>query len=136
MSEVDPQKAADAIFPLIDDKTLVIASSDFSHYKSQREARVLDDRSIAAIMAGDVSGPIDACGEMPIRVAMLLAKRMGLVPKLLDARTSYDTYPERGSETRVVGYASIVFVPSQKAKQTAPVPVAGKRNPRTFSRRK
>jgi MEMO1 family protein len=109
VNDIDAQKAADAIFPLIDDRTIVVASSDFSHYKSQQEARAIDDRSIASIMAGNTGGPIDACGEMPIRVAMLIAKRMGLVPRLLDARTSYDTYPERGSETRVVGYASIVF---------------------------
>lgn len=128
VGETDPQKAADAIFPLIDDHTLVVASSDFSHYKSQKETRILDDGSIAAIIAGGINGPIDACGEMPIRVAMVLAKRMGLVPKLLDARTSYDTYPERGSETRAVGYASIVFVPSPKAKQ-AVVPVSGMAEP-------
>jgi MEMO1 family protein len=128
VGEVDPQKAADAIFPLIDDHTLVVASSDFSHYKSQKETRILDDRSIAAIIAGDINGRIDACGEMPIRVAMVLAKRMGLEPQILNARTSYDTYPERGSETRVVGYASVVFIPSQKVKQTV-IPAAEKKEP-------
>ena len=109
VSETDPEKAAESIYPLIDDHTLVVASSDFSHYLTQKEARAEDDKSIASILAGNTYGMIDACGEMPIRVAMVLAKKMGLKPSLLDARTSYDTSPEYGAD-RVVGYASIVFV--------------------------
>ncbi len=96
VSETDPEKAAEAIYPLIDDHTLVIASSDFSHYLTQEQARAEDDKSIASILAGNTGGMIDACGETPIRVAMALAKKMGLQPSLLDARTSYDTAPEYG----------------------------------------
>lgn len=122
----DPQKIADAIYPLIDDRTVVVVSSDFSHYRSRIDARAIDDRSIAAILAGDQRGTIDACGEMPLRVAMALAKRMALVPELLDARTSYDTYPAYGSGDRVVGYASIIYVQAQPKKQTV-APAAGKK---------
>jgi MEMO1 family protein len=113
--DVDPAAAADLLFPLIDETTTVVASSDFSHYHSNRDARRLDDASIKAILAGTIDGPIDACGEMPIRVAMALAKKMNLSPLLLDARTSFDTYPERGTENRVVGYASIVFLAGSKS---------------------
>ena len=115
VSETDPEKAAESIYPLIDDHTLIVASSDFSHYLTQKEARVEDDKSIASILAGNTDGMIDACGEMPIRVAMILAKKMELKPLLLDARTSYDTSPEYGAD-RVVGYASIVFVSQAAAK--------------------
>ena len=111
VSETDSEKAAESLFSLIDDHTLVVASSDFSHYLSQKEARTEDDKSIASILAGDADGMIDACGEMPIRVAMALAKKRGLKPVLLDARTSFDTSPEYGAD-RVVGYASIVFIPA------------------------
>jgi AmmeMemoRadiSam system protein A len=41
---------------------------------------------------------------------MALAKKMKMVPTLLDARTSYETAPQSGPATRVVGYASIVYV--------------------------
>jgi MEMO1 family protein len=114
--DVDPQKAADMMYPLIDAHTLVVASSDFSHYLHQGEARREDDASIASIIEGRAEGAIDACGEMPIRVAMALAKKMGLAPKLLDARTSYETAPAYGSDDRVVGYASIVFLPAGRTK--------------------
>ena len=122
VSETDPEKAAEAIYPLIDDHTLVIASSDFSHYLTQEQARAEDDKSIASILAGNTGGMIDACGETPIRVAMALAKKMGLQPSLLDARTSYDTAPEYGPD-RVVGYASIVFV-SKTAPKSRSVPAS------------
>jgi AmmeMemoRadiSam system protein B/AmmeMemoRadiSam system protein A len=119
--DVDPRKAADMIYPLIDAHTLVVASSDFSHYLRQQEARDSDNASIKSIISGTTEGFIDACGEMPIRVAMALAKKMGLAPKLLDARTSYETAPQYGSEDRVVGYVSIVYLPDDsKTKAGAP----------------
>jgi MEMO1 family protein len=121
---VDPQKAAELIYPLIDAHTLVVASSDFSHYKSRNEARTTDDASIASIMSGAAEGFIDACGEMPVRVVMALAKKMGLSPQLLDARTSFDTAPQYGSEDRVVGYASIVFLPAGKTQAASPAVAA------------
>ena len=108
--EVDPQTAADCIYPLIDAQTLVVASSDLSHYMSQDRARREDDRTIEAICTGQSGGDIDACGECPIRVVMALAKKMGVKPLLIDKQTSYDTSPEAGPD-RVVGYASIVFIP-------------------------
>ncbi len=126
VSETDPVKVAEAVYPLIDDHTLVVASSDFSHYLTQKEARAEDDRSIATILAGNVEGMIDACGEMPIRVAMVLAKKMGLRPQLLDARTSFDTAPEEGPG-RVVGYASIVFVPAAAGSQGVLAPAKPER---------
>ncbi len=107
---VDPQKAAEALLPLVDQSTVVIASSDLSHYNSSSHAKVIDQRTIAAILSGNDQGDIDACGEMPIRVVMRLAKMMSLTPVLLDARNSFETAPQHGSENRVVGYASIVFI--------------------------
>lgn len=104
---------AGLIYPLIDNKTLVVISSDFSHYQSHREAKKTDAKSIETIMQGKVSGFLDACGEVPIRVAMLLAKKMGLKPKLLDARNSGETAPQYSSDDRVVGYASIVYLPAE-----------------------
>lgn len=117
--DVDPQKAADIIFPLIDEHTLVVASSDFSHYLDQQSARRTDDASIASIIEGRGEEPIDACGEMPVRVAMALATTMGLSPELLDKRTSFETAPQYGPGDRVVGYASIVFLPSGRGKPAA-----------------
>jgi AmmeMemoRadiSam system protein B/AmmeMemoRadiSam system protein A len=125
VNDVDPLKAADVIYPLIDGHTLIVASSDFSHYLSQGEARKTDDASIKSIIGGNAEGPIDACGEMPIRVAMALAKKMGLAPTLLDARTSYETAPQYGPSDRVVGYVSIVYLPDDgKTKTECPMAAA------------
>lgn len=109
VNDIDPQEAAKAIFPLIDEHTLVIASSDLSHYFRHAEARKIDDMTIANILAGRDADSIVACGAMPIRVVMRLAAMMSLSPVLLDARTSFDTAPQYGPG-RVVGYASIAYV--------------------------
>jgi len=107
----NPADVAELIRPLIDDKTLVVISSDFSHYHSHTEAKNIDKRSIETILNGNPDGFIDACGETPIRIAMQLALKMNLKPHLLDARNSYETAPQYGSGDRVVGYASIVYLP-------------------------
>jgi hypothetical protein len=115
MGNIDPASVADLILPFLTPSTLVVASSDFSHYKSNAQARRLDDQSIQTILSGNETGSIDACGEKPIRVVMHLAKKLSLSPVLLDARTSYDTAPQYGPPDRVVGYVSIVYVKKNEA---------------------
>ncbi len=112
-SKSSPADIASLVYPLIDKKTLVVISSDFSHYLSHKEAKKTDARSIETIMQNKVNGFLDACGEVPIRVAMLLSKKMNLKPKLLDARNSGETAPQYSTDGRVVGYASIVYLPSE-----------------------
>jgi MEMO1 family protein len=116
--KTDPEKVAQLLLPLIDDKTLVVASSDLSHYHTQSEARSIDDKSIEAILAGRTDGTIDGCGQIPISVVMSLAKKLNLSPVKLDARTSFETAPEYGSPSKVVGYASIAYVKQNLEKQT------------------
>ena len=113
--KVDPSAVADMILPFMNDTVLVIASSDLSHFFDQRKARRLDDESISTIMTENADGFIDGCGETAIRIVMNLARRMGLSPRLLDARTSYETAPQYGDPDRVVGYASIVYVKKEDA---------------------
>jgi len=112
---VDPARLAELIFPFIDDSTLVVASSDLSHYHTQTEARELDNKTVETILDSDSEGFLDACGETPIRVVMSLAKMLRLKPVKLDVRTSYETAPAYGEQNRVVGYASIAFVKSSES---------------------
>lgn len=88
-------------------ETLVVVSSDLSHYHSHASARMIDDATVRAILALD--GGIDhgqACGATPIAGLLEVAKRRNLTVTLLDQCTSGDT---AGDRDRVVGYAAFAF---------------------------
>jgi len=91
------------------DETLVVVSSDLSHYHSYRDARAIDARTVADIVAGtrDVDDE-EACGAKPINGLIRCARSHRLAARLLDCRNSGDTAGER---SRVVGYASFAFEP-------------------------
>ena len=106
--QVDPQAVAGKLADRLDDKTLLIASSDLSHYKPYDEAIGIDRKCIDAIRRLDTKG-IDreqACGRGPILTLMHLAKKKGWKVQLLDYRNSGDT---AGDKSGVVGYAAIAF---------------------------
>ena len=107
---VDPAVVATLVCPFVNEMTLIVASSDLSHFYRSQEAKEIDARTIHTILSGDADGFLDACGETPIRVVMHCAKQLNLAPELLDARNSFETAPRYGSEDRVVGYASIVYL--------------------------
>lgn len=107
--EVDPLEVAQLISPLIDDKTLVIASTDLSHYHSDTEAKKIDRESIVTVTATNPDGFFDGCGETAVRVVMELAKIRHLIPNILDARNSHDTAPQFCGSDRVVGYLSVAY---------------------------
>lgn len=113
----DTEAAARAIIPLLDDQTLVVASSDLSHYLPYDVARKLDATSTRAIadmnldwaeqIHDDWPGQQRPCGMTPILTLMHIAQQKGWKAKLLDYRNSGDT---TGDKSRgVVGYASIAF---------------------------
>jgi MEMO1 family protein len=107
--DVEPEAVAQLLYPLMNATTLVIASSDLSHFHSSKEAKVIDGKTIQTILSGNVDGFLDACGETPIRIVMRLAAKSGLTPELLDARNSFETAPHYKMEDRVVGYASVGY---------------------------
>ncbi len=90
------------------DETLVVVSSDLSHYHDYATARRLDAATTQAIEALDAGalGFDDACGRVPIRGLLELARARGLRPVTLDVRSSGDTAGPRDS---VVGYGSWAF---------------------------
>jgi MEMO1 family protein len=88
-------------------ETLIVVSSDLSHYHPYAAARQIDRGTATAILALDAS--IDheqACGATPINGLALCARRHHLKPELLDLRNSGDT---AGDKSRVVGYAAFAF---------------------------
>ena len=89
-------------------ETLIVISSDLSHYHDYETARRLDGATMRAIAALD-GGAIDdagACGRIPIRGLLVAAKRRGLKPRIGDLGNSGDT---AGPRDRVVGYGAVVF---------------------------
>jgi AmmeMemoRadiSam system protein B len=89
-------------------ETVIVVSSDLSHYHPHDEAVVLDRATAEAIEAGrpgDI-GPYDACGAYPVRGLLVAGARHGLRAHAVDLRTSGDT---AGPRDRVVGYGAFVF---------------------------
>jgi len=106
--DVDPARAAKALAPFVDDRTLIVASSDLSHYHPYDRARELDRGCVDAIcrLDTDAMESQEACGRIPILILMHVARERGWKPRLLDIRNSGDT---AGDKSRVVGYAAIAF---------------------------
>ncbi|MBF0442397.1 MAG: AmmeMemoRadiSam system protein B, partial [Oligoflexales bacterium] len=91
-----------------DDESLVVVSSDLSHYHPYDIAVSLDRVSIKAISNLDSErvSTCEVCGMEGILVLMEMAKAKGWTGKILDYKNSGDT---GGGKEGVVGYSSIVF---------------------------
>jgi AmmeMemoRadiSam system protein B len=89
-------------------ETLVVVSSDLSHYLRYREARELDERTARSVEAldADAIGPDQACGRVPLGGLLRVARAKGLQARTLDLRSSGDT---AGDRHRVVGYGAWAF---------------------------
>ena len=90
------------------DETLIVVSSDLSHFHPYETAKKLDRSAIDAIVDLDVERMRNesACGKGPVLALMTVARKKGWRAKLLDYRNSGDT---AGGRSRVVGYAAIAF---------------------------
>ena len=99
-------RAIDAVWGGSD--TLVLVSSDLSHYHTWSEARQLDDATTRAIVGRRSDLPDEqACGACGINGLMQIARRRGLTVEVLDQRNSGDT---AGDRSRVVGYGSYALI--------------------------
>jgi AmmeMemoRadiSam system protein B len=89
------------------DETLIVVSSDLSHYLSHAQAQLSDRATVDRILAFDATLDLDdACGALAINGALQAAAAHRLQPRLLDLRNSGDT---AGDRRRVVGYTAIAF---------------------------
>ncbi len=93
-------------------ETLIIISTDLSHYHDYGTARRRDADTCAAIeqFRYEDIGPEQACGCMPMAGALHLARQRGMHIQRLDVRNSGDT---AGGRDRVVGYASYALHPGK-----------------------
>ena len=89
------------------DETLIVISSDLSHFLPYDIAKRVDSGTVQGIL--DLAQGIlheQACGATPINGMLLAARHHRLTPHLLDLCNSGDT---AGTRDRVVGYASFAF---------------------------
>ena len=88
-------------------ETVVVISSDLSHYLPQEVAVPKDEETLAQILSLDPTIRHDqACGATPLNGMLLAARRRGMRPEALGRCTSADT---AGQPDRVVGYCAVAL---------------------------
>lgn len=89
-------------------ETLIVVSSDLSHYHDYQTAQALDRQTSASIVALDPAAITSerACGQIPICGLLRAAQSHGLRGETVDLRNSGDT---AGPRDRVVGYGAYLF---------------------------
>lgn len=103
------EEIADILEPLWGGaETLIVVSSDLSHYENYETANQLDSAVSQSIVELDPDGlgADSACGRIPIRGLLHLAKQKGMRAELVDLRNSGDT---AGLRDQVVGYGAFAF---------------------------
>ncbi|MBK1716773.1 AmmeMemoRadiSam system protein B [Thiocystis violacea] len=106
VGEAGPEAVAQVLERLWDGpETLILISSDLTHYLDYESARRIDTATSAAIEAlnPESIGQDQACGRIPVNGLLTLARRRGLKARTLDLRNSGDT---AGPRDQVVGYGA------------------------------
>lgn len=128
---------ADALKKNIDDKTLIVASTDMSHYPPYDAASTADHQTIQAIQTGKAEN-LDAtlkklggervpnaetflCGVSGVRTLLLVSQTLGFSNvHFLNYSNSGDSF--MGDKSRVVGYSSFAFTKSGESEADKPKP--------------
>ena len=109
VGEVSPDAVAETLDRLWGGpETLIVVSSDLSHYLSHEDARQIDAETARQIGRLDPTIKLcQACGATPVNGLLLAAKKRGLRVRRLDLCNSGDT---TGDPRRVVGYGAFAFI--------------------------
>ncbi|NQV00990.1 MAG: AmmeMemoRadiSam system protein B [Parcubacteria group bacterium] len=125
LNKDDLEEISQILSEHIDDETLIIASSDMSHYPSYEQANYADQKVIDAILTGQVSNLQDTisqleeesivnldtclCAQTAVEIVMEIAqKKDNSEIKFLKYANSGDV--DFGDPLRVVGYSSFAFM--------------------------
>ena len=108
-SNYTPSKLSEIINYLLSNNTLIVISSDLSHYYDLKTANALDYNCLEAVAEEDINklSSCEACGKIGIEAMIISAKEMNLTSFIVDYRTSADV---SGDTNQVVGYMSAVFI--------------------------
>jgi AmmeMemoRadiSam system protein B len=113
VGQASPQEVADVLDRLWGgEETLIVVSSDLSHYLPYATAQKIDAQTAQHIVDLDPTlHHQQACGAAPLNGLLLAARQHGLQAQLLDLRNSGDT---AGDKTRVVGYGAFAFYAAEQ----------------------
>ncbi len=106
VGDTTPRAVADVLARFWDDpETLIVISSDLSHFHGYDDAKHRDSTTATSIehFAGEELNGERACGFLPIAGLLTLAKKEGARIERIDLRNSGDT---AGPRDRVVGYGA------------------------------
>jgi AmmeMemoRadiSam system protein B len=108
VGDAGPERVTAIIDMVLDEGTLLVVSTDLSHYLDDAAARERDRATAETIeqLAFDRLGPYDACGFAALNGALCAAHARRWSIKRLDLRNSGDT---SGDRARVVGYGAWTF---------------------------
>ncbi|MDY6845386.1 MAG: AmmeMemoRadiSam system protein A, partial [Thermodesulfobacteriota bacterium] len=124
---VDEKKIATVLQKYIDDNTLVVISSDLSHYLDYKTAIEKDTKTLSSITGFEFDKLKEsknaACGKLPILILMHIARERGWRPVLLNYTNSGDT---AGDKERVVGYAALAYYQESGTDKSALLPEEGR----------
>jgi AmmeMemoRadiSam system protein B len=114
VGDASPQQVASIVGALMDGRTLLVVSTDLSHYLDDASARSRDLATAVAIERLDYNtlGPSDACGFAALNGALCAGHEHGWTIRRLDLRNSGET---SGDRSRVVGYGAWAFSATKSA---------------------
>ncbi len=114
VGDATPEQVAAIIAAALDERTLLVVSTDLSHYLDDISARARDAATAEAIERLDFAmlGPQDACGFAALNGALCAGRQRHWGIKRLDLRNSGDT---SGDRSRVVGYGAWAFSAAEAA---------------------
>ncbi|MBO6948595.1 MAG: AmmeMemoRadiSam system protein B [Rhodospirillales bacterium] len=121
VGEASPVQVAEVLSKLWGGpETLIVISSDLSHFLDYGSAQQIDKRTCDAIMslAPDKIEKNGACGRFPVGGLLHLAKERGMKVETIDLKNSGDT---AGTKDRVVGYGAWAFYDPVTRKKTVPL---------------
>ena len=114
VGDATPQEVSDVLDRLWGGhETLIVISSDLSHYLTHAQAQMVDRQSIETLLALQPRlSHRQACGATPINGLLLASRHHHLTPRLLALCNSGDT---AGDRQRVVGYAAVALQAAEEA---------------------
>ncbi len=116
LSRSDIDEFSDLIIQHMDESTLLVASTDLSHFHPYNEAVSLDNQCIDSILSLNIeqAAGCEMCGYFPVLVTMKIAQKLNWFNRLLKYMNSGDVIGDTGDTSGVVGYAAFAFYEANK----------------------